>query len=163
VAEAKVATDVLIFWHGWEIPGQAALRGERSRRWAHETLEIFWCRVIEIHLHMSGRHWSLSLARVISPHLAASRSRAFWECLFRLGIECSTRRLKCIFFDLGREKWNAWEKIQSCGKRVLFMGFLPKKNSFEILINIRGNPSCSLWGIHAGGVHRGNPRYQPSS
>jgi len=47
-----------------------------------------------------------------------------------------------FFFDLGWKKWNTWEKIQSCGKHTLFMGFLPKKKSFKIPISFRGNPTC---------------------
>ena len=35
-----------------------------------------------------------------------------------------------------------WKKIQYCGKHILFMGFLPKKNSFKIQTSFRGNPSC---------------------
>jgi hypothetical protein len=48
----------------------------------------------------------VQIAGVISPRLAALRSRAFWERLFRLGIVESLRRLKerCVKnFDLGRK------------------------------------------------------------
>jgi hypothetical protein len=38
------------------------------------------------------------------------------------------------------------KESETRGEHVLFMGFLPKKNYFEILISFPGNPSCAgMW------------------
>jgi len=47
---------------------------------------------------------------------------------FSLGFNMQAKERCVKNFDLGWKKWNTWEKIQSTGKRILFMGFLPKKN-----------------------------------
>jgi hypothetical protein len=111
VAEAKVATDVWYFDMVETFRDKLLCAGKGPVAELTKPYPISKSSDAESmsskSIHMLGRRWSLSLARVISPHLAASRSQAFWMLisLRHCGMfDTQAQGEVCIFFLIWVEK-----------------------------------------------------------